>query len=112
MQFQTLKSASVPSHFAKHAVANDVECKIDALLLAADYDTYVADVQTYLMNTGMFNVVDIVNNTMPTLAMLRNYDAILVWADYILDDIFGDTLAAYIDEGGGVVSAVFNLFTG
>ena len=108
----TLKSSTVPGHFAKQVLANDAECKIDALLLAADADTWVADVQTYLMNTGMFNVVDMANNTTPTLATLRNYDAILVWADNSLDDTIGDTLAAYIDEGGGVVSAVFNLFTG
>ncbi|WP_372947627.1 HYR domain-containing protein [Mariniphaga sp.] len=109
---QNLKSATVPGHFAKQALANDAECKIDALLLAADDVTYVTDVQTYLMNTGMFNLVDTEIYTTPTLETLRNYDAILVWADGSLNDTVGDSLAAYIDEGGGVVSAVFNLFTG
>jgi hypothetical protein len=107
-----LKSSTVPGNFAKQALANDAECKIDALLLAADDVSYVTDVQTYLMNTGMFNLVDTEINSTPTLETLRNYDAILVWADNSLDDTVGDTLAAYIDEGGGVVSAVFNLFTG
>jgi hypothetical protein len=111
-QGPALKSSTVPGHFAKQALANDAECKIDALLLAADDVSYVTDVQTYLMNTGMFNLVDTEINSTPTLETLRNYDAILVWADNSLDDTVGDTLAAYIDEGGGVVSAVFNLFTG
>ncbi|MEE4285641.1 MAG: HYR domain-containing protein, partial [Mariniphaga sp.] len=60
----------------------------------------------------MFNLVDMEIYSTPTLETLRNYDAILVWADGSLNDTVGDTLAAYIDEGGGVVSAVFNLFTG
>jgi hypothetical protein len=107
-----LKSSYVSGNYVRQASVNEIGCQIDALLLAADDNSYVTDVQTYLMNTGKFNVVDTEIYSTPTLETLRNYDAILVWADGNLNDTVGDTLAAYIDEGGGVVSAVFNLFTG
>ncbi|NLO01359.1 MAG: HYR domain-containing protein, partial [Bacteroidales bacterium] len=106
-----LKSANTVTQIMPELTGTS-DCTIDALLLTADVIEYVEDVQAYLMNTGMFNVVDIINDSIPTLPTLRNYDAILVWADANIDDTIGDTLAAYIDEGGGVVSAVYNLYTG
>ena len=106
-----LKSANTVTQIMPEIIETS-DCTIDALLLTADAIEYVQDVQTYLMNTGMFNVVDIINYDIPTLPTLRHYDAILVWTDGSIDDTIGDTLAAYIDEGGGVVSAVFNLFVG
>jgi hypothetical protein len=112
LQTPVLKSSSVSEIYSRQGLVNETGCQINALLLAADDNNYVVDVQTYLMNTGMFNLVDMEIFTTPTLETLRNYDAILVWADGSLNDTVGDTLAAYIDEGGGVVSAVFNLFTG
>lgn len=111
VELNPLKSAKAPGTFTQKAMVAQTECMIDALLITAESDeNLITDVQTYLMNTGKFNVVDTENNTTPTLATLRNYDAVLVWADGSLNDTVGDTLAAYIDEGGGVVSAVFNLF--
>jgi len=91
-----LKSANTVTQVMPELVGTS-DCTIDALLLTADDIEYVKDVQDYLMNTGMFNVVDTINNSIPTLPTLRNYDAILVWADDNIDDTIGGTLAAYID---------------
>ncbi len=73
-----------------------------------------ATVQTVLLATGQFAVVDIINATAtgggtPTLAQLQGYDALLVYTNSTPADnnAFGDVLADYVDAGGGVVVAVF-----
>lgn len=70
------------------------------------------DVQAKLQSTGRFTQVDIVNiaTTTPTLAQLQQYRAVLVYTDspgIANPATFGDTLADYVDAGGGVVTAVF-----
>ncbi|MBI4930395.1 MAG: choice-of-anchor D domain-containing protein [Bacteroidetes bacterium] len=85
--------------------------KIKVLLAGADYANYYTDVQTKLMSTGKFSVVDIFDarNGTPTLAQLQAYDAVLTWTDYSYSNstLLGNNLADYIDGGGGVVAAVF-----
>ena len=81
------------------------------LVLAADDDSYIADVQTKLMSTAMFSQVDIINTISgtPDVATLESYDAILVYTNNWPNDTaqLGNNLAEYIENGGGVVDAVF-----
>jgi hypothetical protein len=116
MEVSSLKSGNVSLNSLTTAFSSASAGQINALLLVADEPGWVASVQTSMMATGMFNVLDVINywssGGQVTLEQLRNYDAVLVWADAKMPDANGETLAAYIDEGGGVVSAVFNLYTG
>ncbi len=81
------------------------------LVLAADDSAYIADVQSKLNATGMFSAVDVINTTSstPDIATLEEYNAVLVFTDDSPDDtaLLGNNLAAYIENGGGVVDAVF-----
>jgi len=72
---------------------------------------YLLDVYNKISNIGVFEEVDVVDLSQgePALSTLLNYDAVLVWGhDGNLGSVFGDALANYIDEGGGVVNALFS----
>jgi len=81
------------------------------LLLHADFAGYVADVQSKLVATGAFSAVDLYDggSNTPTLAELNGYNAVLVYSNFgwANADLLGDNLAAYVDGGGGVVTAIF-----
>ncbi|MDB5236176.1 MAG: Por secretion system C-terminal sorting protein/choice-of-anchor [Hymenobacter sp.] len=81
------------------------------LLLAADEQSWTAEVQAKLMNTGAFTSVSTLDwrSAAPSLSYLQGFDAVLLWDDYSPYDGIGsgNALAQYIDGGGGVVSAVF-----
>ncbi len=49
------------------------------------------------------------NQSLPALAQLQQYDAVLVYSDCTFSDPnqVGDVLADYMDSGGGVVTATF-----
>ncbi len=65
--------------------------------------------QTLLSGTGAFTTVDIFDATgaTPASSQLATYDAVLVFGAESLSDpeALGDRLAAYHDQGGGVVVA-------
>src|ERR1051326_3172823 len=69
------------------------------------------DVKVKLMATGQFSNVDIfdISSGNLTMAQLAAYDAVLVYTDVspMSSTALGDTLAAYVDAGGGVVTCVF-----
>jgi hypothetical protein len=81
------------------------------LILHADEDAYAADVQNGLFATGAFSAVNVYNATYstPTLVELSAYDGVLVYSNYGWADAtaLGNNLAAYVDAGGGVVTAIF-----
>ena len=84
------------------------------VILAAEEPAAVEDVRAKLVATGKLAVVDVVDvraegTPLPTLATLLNYDAVLTWSDYPYGDRtgIGDVLAAYVDQGHGVVQATF-----
>jgi hypothetical protein len=106
---EELEHRLVPS-----AVPGPVPAKI--ALLAADAPTYVADVKAKIVSTGRFTSaqVDIIpvgnfGSTTPSLATLDQYAAVLVWEDFNFADptTLGNNLAAYVNQGHGVVEAVF-----
>ncbi|WP_394772788.1 glycine-rich protein [Flavobacterium sp.] len=83
------------------------------LLVAADEQSWTTEVQNKLIATGAFTSVDIfdANNGTPDMALLANYQALLVWTDNTVNDptLMGDNLAQYINNGGGVVSMTFDI---
>ncbi|WP_428231388.1 gliding motility-associated C-terminal domain-containing protein [Flavobacterium sp.] len=83
------------------------------LLIAAENVSWVAEVQNKLIATGAFDSVDFFNaaSGTPGTTLLANYKAALVWTDNVLNNatLLGNNLATYVDNGGGVVSMVFEL---
>jgi len=85
-------------------------------LLHADSATRADAVRTKLIAAGLTDVtvIDVgggsTTSTTPMLADLQQYQAILTWSNfgYLNPDLLGDTLAQYVDEGGGVVQAAFS----
>ncbi len=71
----------------------------------------IDDVQQKLIATGRFSVVDVVNveTAVPLLPEPAPFDTLLTWsnADYVSGGAIGDLFADYVDQGGGVVVAVF-----
>ncbi|HEX5033737.1 MAG TPA: DUF11 domain-containing protein [bacterium] len=69
------------------------------------------EVQSKLVGTGLFDVVDVYDtqDLTPTLDEMNGYCGVLAYTDTNPLDptAFGDNLADYVDGGGGVVAAVF-----
>jgi len=63
------------------------------------------DLQTKLQALSAFTAVDFVNvsSTTPTLAQMKAYDAVAVYTYLTVTQAFGDNLADYFEQGGGVV---------
>ena len=82
-----------------------------AILGAIDEPTWLEDIQTKLMATNKFQLIDIVDvvESTPTLSTLLNYDSLLVFNDIDYNDNveLGNIIADYIDTGRGVVTSVF-----
>lgn len=90
------------------------------LLLFGDHPVPALDVKAKLLASGTFALVDTMNATVrtPTLADLNKYDAVLVWSDMYAGSFYfadpaglGNALADYVDNGGGVVTAVYAMAT-
>ena len=96
------------------ANAQDVALVSAASTTAATAATYNADVQAKLMATGLFGSVTIIDvathaGSIPTLAQLQAFDAVMTWSNGTYFDAagLGNVLADYVDAGGGVVVATF-----
>jgi hypothetical protein len=91
-----------------HAQLNVAIC---AAAQTSSTDCRFTDTQAKLVASGLFASVDILNagSSTPTLQQLQAYDAVLVWSNVAFQDstLLGNTLADYVDAGGGVVVAVF-----
>jgi hypothetical protein len=74
---------------------------------------WLTDVQMKIQASGQFVAVDIFNTSFatPTAESMFPYDAILVFTDSPPSDAitFGNNIASYIDQGGGVVNCVFSM---
>lgn len=84
---------------------------LNVAILGADYTEQLDDVQSKLLSTNQFNSVTIidVHYTTPTLLDLQAFDAVIVYLNrtyYNLTEL-GNNLADYVDQGGGVVSMMF-----
>jgi hypothetical protein len=80
-------------------------------IVAAAGTTNFADPQAKITATALFGQVDVIDAALstPTLAQLQAYDAVIVWSNVNFQNstLLGDTLADYVDAGGGVVITVF-----
>lgn len=82
------------------------------LVLGAENETALLDeVVGTLDATGEFQSVAWINaaDQTPTLNTLLGYDAVLVWSNWDFHDstTLGNNLADFVDQGGGVVVAIF-----
>ena len=81
-------------------------------ILAADYSYNISDVTSYLTDNGAFASVTELNirSYTPNLDDLRLFDAVLVWSNnsYSNSYVLGDVLFEYVQEGGGVVQAMYS----
>ena len=79
------------------------------LVVCADTASYCADVQSRLQTTGAFSTVDVfrADSATPSASQLAAYHAVLAYSALVFADatLLGDRLAAYHDQGGGVVVA-------
>jgi hypothetical protein len=75
--------------------------------------SYQSDVRAQLQATGVLGVVDEINcqTTTPTEGQLAAYDSVLFYSDFGFADptLLGDRLADFVDQGGGVVEAMFSI---
>jgi hypothetical protein len=89
-------------------------------LLHADTAAHAETVKARLNAAGLADVtiIDVGDSSgtgvTPTLGDLQQYHAILTWSNfgYLNRDVLGDTLAAYVDDGGGIVQAAFSFDMG
>jgi hypothetical protein len=97
--------------FAALPAAAQVDVAICAAATTSSTDCRFLDVQAKLLATGQFATVDVINasSTTPSLVQLQAYDAVIVWSNTNFQNptLLGDTLADYVDAGGGVVVAIF-----
>ena len=74
-------------------------------------DPRFVDVRNKLASTGFFDDIGVYNALLgtPTPEELEQYDSLLVWSNQDFADpvLLGDTLADYVDRGGGVVVSIF-----
>ncbi len=85
------------------------------LLMYADY--YSTTIRDSLIASGYFTGAQIDTLNRPpsiTLAQLQPYDAVLVWTNTTFTNPtnIGDVLQQYVDQGGGVIIAVYAYTTG
>ena len=97
-----------------YTVYSNSKSNLSIGVLGAESSTsYLVDVQNKLISTGKFGSVTYINvgNVTPTLAELQAFDAVIVWTDADFDNtsLLGDRMADYVDGGGGVVNAMFEV---
>jgi hypothetical protein len=115
----TLVGADLRAAAGQYCPAGTTQAVCDSVLVVhTGSATYAADVQSRLRGTGAFATVDLFNagsvsnggSGTPSAGLLAGYHAVLAYTDYygFADAaLLGDRLAAYHDQGGGVVVAVF-----
>lgn len=83
--------------------------------MSANDPAWNQDVVNKIVSAGFFDSVDPFNVSMeiPAPSVINSYKGILVYADdtFANPDEFGDSLANYVDAGGGVVVATFAVET-
>lgn len=96
--------------FLINAVSNAQMLKV--LIAASPSNTaWNSDVKAKLLAAGGFSQVDIFNidSATPSLATLQQYQAVLLYTDASAANMvtLSNNMVAYVDSGGGVVTAVF-----
>ena len=93
------------------AAASAQDVAIVAAASASSTGTQFTEVERILVESARFDSVTVINTVAvtPTLDELLAFDSIIIWTNVtpINPALLGDTLADYVDAGGGVVVAVF-----
>jgi hypothetical protein len=100
---------------AQYCSPGAVPAACDTVLIVHADPIFAIDVQATLQGTGAFTRVDLFDArfTIPTAEQLADYHAVLAYSNFVIKQVFkdavllGDRLAAYHDQGGGVVIAMF-----
>jgi|GEM_PF-7118861 len=117
---KVVTSTSLPSIIGTHVSSSSSSQTTSSttgprvLLVHTENSTLnVADVKNKIMSAGNFSTVDMFDARIstPTLTQLQSYDAVFVWSSgsYYDPVELGNVLADYVDRGGGVVSAMYNM---
>jgi hypothetical protein len=81
------------------------------LILAAANDARIKHVVEEIQATNTFSFIGYINSkySTPSYELLKGYDAVLIWADghHRNPTALGNALANYVDNGGGVVTAMY-----
>lgn len=85
------------------------------LIMGSNSDSWNGEVAAKISGTGLISgSVDTFDAQIgtPSLALLANYSAVLVYSDgpYADNYLMGEVLADYVDGGGGVVEATFSFW--
>ncbi|MBZ0263505.1 carboxypeptidase regulatory-like domain-containing protein [bacterium] len=100
-----------PDQIARVIDGNGELDDANVLLYPADTPGYPEDVAAKLAALKIFETITIVDArfVVPTLEELMEYDAVMTWTNYSYLDAagVGNVMADYVDEGYGVVGAVF-----
>lgn len=83
--------------------------KPKVLILAADDPRWANEVRATIAASGSFSQVDFfdMRRSIPSLALLREYKAVLAYDNYTPVTGVGNVLADYVDQGGGLVISAF-----
>lgn len=86
---------------------------ISVAIISDEPGNALNDIRGKLLSSGLFSTIDYINmgTTTPTLSQLQPYASVLVYSglnSYANPTLLGNTLADYVDGGGGVVQAVFS----
>ena len=105
---------TVVTAFVLVAIAPAAAYAQKVAIVAAEDPSASADVRAKLLATGRVSTVDVIDvraegTPVPSLATLLQYQAVFLWSDFDYGDPagLGNVLADYVDQGHGVVEAVF-----
>ena len=102
-----------PEEVARVAYSSNPSGLVVAIIAATGKPSRVDDVQDKLQATGKFSSVSIIDATVvtPNPMELSAFDAVLVWSNaHYADPVgLGNSLADYMDNGGGVVCALYEV---
>jgi len=102
-----------PDEIANVRYSEEFTSQLSVALVGSDGTASLADVQSKLVDTGVFNSVTIINTRFvtPTVMELQAFDGVMVYSAFEYADpvALGNNLADYVDGGGGVVSAMFEV---
>jgi hypothetical protein len=106
--------ASKKKYPAAHSIQSNNASELCVCILGAEDDSDALDhIAQKIANTRLFHLVTYidVSTFTPEISELQMFDALLIFSNYTYDDPYslGNTIADYIETGGGVVTMMFDI---